>query len=262
MLTPEEAVREAARLGLKAIGIADHDTVDGVEPALAAAEGADIVVVPAIEINTDVEQDELHILGYFIDPRSEILRGHTDQLRNGRFARGVRMVEKLNAIGVNITFERVQEIAGDAPIGRPHVARAIVEAGYTRGMSGAFGKYLIHGAPGHVARYKLTPVEAVGIVLQGGGAPVLAHPGHGKVTERMLPLLIEAGLKGLEVYHTDHTPRQTRWYARVAEKCGLIATGGSDSHGPGMVKEIPIGHVTIGISAVDALRAAAGDSRS
>ncbi len=260
-LTPEETVYEAARRGLYAVGIADHDTIDGIEPALAVAEDAGVEVVPGIEINTDVGADELHILGYYFDYRSEVFREHIRILRSGRYERGKRMVEQLNAVGVGITFERVKEIADDASIGRPHVARAIVEAGYAGNINGAFGKFLVRGMPGYVERYKLSPVEAVEIVLQAGGVPVLAHPGHGKAAEPMLPDLIKAGLRGIEAYHTDHTSAKARWFVRVAEKHGLIVTGGSDSHGPGMVKEVPIGGVTVGASAVDRLRAASEEIR-
>lgn len=261
-LTPEEAVYAAAYAGLAAVGIADHDTVAGVAPALAVAEDAGIVVVPGIEINTDVEKDEVHILGYFIDPESEALKAHTHKLRHGRYERGKKMVERLNSIGVNISFDRVLEIADGGSIGRPHVARAIVEGGYTGGINGAFGKYLIRGAPGHVERYKLTPVEAVGIILEAGGVPVLAHPGHGTASEPLIPELLRAGLRGIEAYHTDHTTAKSRWFVRIAEKTGLIVTGGSDSHWPGMVKEIPIGNVTVDASAVDKLRAAAEEIRA
>ncbi len=261
-LTPEEAVHEAARAGLYAIGIADHDSVDGIDRALAVAEDAGVVVVPGIEINTDVEKDELHILGYFVDHHSPVFREHVGKLKACRFDRGKAIVEKLNAVGVNISFQRVKEIADDASIGRPHVARAIVEAGYTGSINGAFGKYLIRGMPGYVERYKLTPVEAVKIVLEAGGVPVLAHPGHGKMAEPMLPELIEAGLRGLEAYHTDHDPKARKRFARMAECLGLIATGGSDSHGPGMVKDIRIGHATVGATAVVRLREASEEIRS
>jgi len=262
MLTPEETVYEAAGIGLYAVGIADHDTIDGIEPALAVAEDAGVIVVPGIEINTDVEQDEVHILGYYIDHHSDEFRERIGKLQTGRYERGKRMVEQLNALGVEITFERVMEIADDASIGRPHVARAIVEAGYVRTINGAFGKYLVRGAPGYVGRYKLTPVEAVGIILEAGGVPVLAHPGHGKPSEPMIPELIRAGLRGIEVYHSDHTAAQSRWFRRIADKTGMIITGGSDSHGPGMMKDIPVGNVTIDGAVVDQLRAASEEIRA
>lgn len=261
-LTPEQTVYEAAAAGLYAVGIADHDTIAGIDPALAVAEDAGIVVVPAVEINTDVEQDEVHILGYFIDHHSPVFRERIGKLRACRYDRGKAMVERLNAVGVDISFQRVKEIADDASIGRPHVARAIVEAGYTGSINGAFGKYLIRGMPGYVERYKLTPVEAVGIVLEAGGVPVLAHPGHGKMAEPMLPELIEAGLRGIEAYHTDHDSKTRKRFARMAERLGLIATGGSDSHGPGMAKAIRIGSVSVGASAVERLREASEEIRA
>jgi hypothetical protein len=262
MLTPEQVVREAAEIGLYAVGIVDHDTIGGIEPALAVAEDAGVVVVPGIEINTDVEQDEIHILGYYMDHRSAPFRERIDMLRAGRYERGKRMVEQLNALGIGITFDRVKEIADGASIGRPHVARAIVEAGCVRSINGAFGKFLVRGAPGYVARYKLTPVEAVEIIRESGGVPVLAHPGHGRLAELMLPELIQAGLRGIEVYHTDHTAAQSKWFRRLAEKTRMIITGGSDSHGPGMMKDTPVGNVTIDGAVVEQLQAAAEEIRA
>lgn len=262
MLTPEATVHVAAQIGLYAVGIADHDTIEGIDPALAVAQDAGVIVVPGIEINTDVEKDEVHILGYYIDYHSDKFREHVRTLRMSRYERGRRMVEQLNDAGVEITFERVKEIADDASIGRPHVARAIVEAGYVRGINAAFGKYLIRGAPGYVERYKLTPVEAIHIVIEAGGVPVLAHPGHGKMSESMLPDLMRAGLRGIEAYHSDHTPAQSKWFRVIAEKTGLIVTGGSDSHGPGMMKDIPIGNVTMDGAVVEQLRVASDEIRA
>ena len=259
-LTPEQTVREAALVGMEAVGIADHDTIAGIEPALAVGHEAGIIVVPAVEINTDFGSNEMHILGYYINCASTSLNENLERLRAGRLERGRKIVEKLNEIGLNISMDRVQEIASDGAIGRPHIARALVEAGYVRGMGGAFGKYLVRGAPTYVPRHKLTPFQAVDIILQAGGVPVLAHPGTNKHDE-MIPQLVEAGIMGIEVYHTDHSSVQAKHYLKIAEKYDLIATGGSDSHGPNNVKTIQIGSVTCDISVVHRLRAASDKVR-
>ena len=253
MLTPEQVVDEAARLGLAGIGIADHDTVNGVLPAVNQGERVGITVVPAIEINTDYAEKEVHLLGYFIDPESDKLHAHLDRIRLARVERGAEMVRRLNKIGINISMDRVKEIAGTGSLGRPHVARALVEAGYSSGMNAAFGKYLTPKTPGYVPRYKLTPFEAIEIIREAGGVAVVAHPGHFKHDE-WIPDFINAGLQGIEAAHTDHSSAQRRRYIRLARKYGLIATGGSDYHGPDMLKMISIGHMSVDMAVVEELR--------
>ncbi len=254
-LTPEQTVREAARVGLEAVGIADHDTIAGIESALMTGEEVGIIAVPAVEINTDFGSTEIHVLGYYVDPASESLTENLALLRNGRLERGRKIVEKLNEIGLKISMDRVEEIAGGGAVGRPHIARALVEAGYVRSMNSAFGKYLTRGTPTYVPRYKLTPFQAMDIIREAGGVPVLAHPGTNKHDE-MIPQMVEAGLLGIEVFHTDHSSTQAKHYLKIAEKYDLIPTGGSDSHGPDNVKTIAIGSVTCDIAVVHRLRAA------
>lgn len=255
-LSPEEVVREAYEIGLAGVGIADHDTIDGLVPAMNAGNKLGIVVVPGVEINTDYGKDELHMLGYYIDPNSAYIRERLQQLRSARADRAAKIVDKLKAIGVNISMDRVRELADGGAIGRPHIARAIVEAGYASSMNAAFGKYLVRDAPGYVPRYKLTPFEAIEIIRQSGGVAVLAHPGLSHHDE-LIPELVRAGLEGIEVYHSDHTPLQSRHYLKVAEKYNLIPTGGSDSHGPNNIKTIEIGSVTVDIEIVKRLQARA-----
>jgi hypothetical protein len=259
-LTPEQTIREAARLGLAGIGIVDHDTVAGIESALAEGHLAGIEVVPGVEINTDWGKDEIHILGYFIDHRAEGFERHLELLRTGRYERGKKIVERLKSLGVDISYDRVLDISGEGSVGRPHIARAIVEAGYAQSLNSAFGRYLIRGTPAYVPRYKLTPIQAIEIVYEAQGVPVLAHPGNSKHDE-VIPSLVEAGLKGIEAYHTDHHPNQAARYVEVARKYHLLVTGGSDSHGPEMVKPVEIGSVTVSMSVVHALRELASEIR-
>jgi len=261
-LTPEQTVWETARIGLFAVGITDHDSIDGLDPALSAAEDAGIHVVPGVEINTDYEEDEIHILGYYINLDSSSLRAHMETLRTGRIQRGRRIVELLNSLGVRISFDRVNEIAGKGSVGRPHVAKAIVEGGYAKCINEAFGKYLVRGAPAFVERYKITPYEAVGIVVEAHGVAVLAHPGNSWLAERLLPALVDSGLRGIEAWHTDHSPGQTRRFIEAAKRHDLIATGGSDSHGPNMLKDVAIGHITVDAAVVEQLRATADEIKT
>ena len=260
-LTPEQTVREADRLGLAAVGIADHDTIAGVAPALASSVGTGVLVVPAVEINTDYENDEVHLLGYYIDHESSALGAHLERLRQARMERAARIVERLNQLGLNVTLDRVKAIAGKGAIGRPHIARAIVEAGGASTLNGAFGKYLVRGAPAFVERHKLTPFQAVGMIHEARGVAVLAHPGISKHDE-LIPELVRSDMQGIEVFHSDHSASQTQHYMEIARRCGLVPTGGSDSHGPYNMKTIPIGHVTVVMAVVHQLKALAEARRS
>ena len=255
ILTPTEIVERAASIGLAAVALADHDTVNGVAEALAAGEKYGVEVVPALEINTDYNRDEIHILGYFIDWQCERLQKRLAALREGRLERARKIVKKLRTLGVPVTIERVMEIAGSGAVGRPHVARAIIETGIVRSMNSAFGRYLIRGGPAYVERVKMAPNDAVSVIVDSGGTACLAHPSKSKQDE-IIPSLIKNGMQAIEVYHTDHSPNFVRRYEAVARKFGLIATGGSDSHG-GDIGGSEIGSVTVDAGVVEQLRAAA-----
>lgn len=251
--SPSKIVAMAKQIGLGAIGICDHDTINGLDEGLKAGEQQGLIVVPGIEINTDFGQNELHILGYYIDLNSPILNERLNHLRSERLNRGIRIVNKLNQAGINISMDKVQEIADGATIGRPHIARTIIDAGYASSLNSAFGKYLVRGTPGYVERYKLTPIEAIKIITDSNGIPVMAHPGNCHKDE-VIPQLVNAGLKGIEVYHSDHTSHQRKHYKQIAEKYKLIATGGSDYHGPNVIHNITIGNATCDITVVDQLK--------
>lgn len=257
-MTPTWVVEMAANIGLGAVGIADHDTMGGIKEALDAGRRRNIILVPGVEINTDFGKHELHILGYFIDPDSSYLHDKLDYLRSERMTRGIRIVERLNQIGLKISMDRVKEIADGAVIGRPHIGRAIVEAGYTGSLNSAFGKYLVQGTPGFIDRYKLTPIDAIQIVKASGGVAVMAHPAKTHDDE-IIPELVKAGLQGLEAYHTDHTSQQRRRYIKMAKKYDLLVTGGSDFHGPDNMKDIEIGNAVCDLSVVQQLRELAGN---
>ncbi len=165
----------------------------------------------------------------------------------------------MDSLGVKVSFDQVSRIAGKPAVGRPHIAKAIVEAGYARSVNEAFGKYLVRGAPAFVERYKITPYEAVGVVTEAGGVAVLAHPGKSRLAQKLLPELMNSGLRGIEVYHTDHSAAQAERFLKLAERYGLVATGGSDSHGPNMLKDVPIGAITVDESVVKQLKAMADE---
>ena len=176
-LTPTQLVALCAERGLKTICISDHDTTNGLPEAFdAAAAHPDITVIPGIELSTDVPGSEIHILGYFVDHSDASLQAILEDFRSGREDRGMKMVENLNNLGLAISWERVQQIAGDASIGRPHIAQALVEAGYVKYPRDAFDEYLGRNGSAYVERPKLLPEDAVRLLVEHGALPVMAHP--------------------------------------------------------------------------------------
>lgn len=230
-LSPEKVVQLAVELGLDAIAITDHDTVDGVVPALRAARGyLSFVVVPGVEINTDVPHGEVHILGYFIDYTDPALESALKKLRTGRRARAKEMIAKLAELGMNIEWERVEKLASGKAICRPHIAQALLEMGYVNSEREAFEKYIGHDCPAYVERYKLLPEEAVRLVSASRGLPVLAHPADIDNLEDFVRELKKSGLIGIEVYYRDYDTETTSRLLDIANKYHLIPTGGTDYH--------------------------------
>jgi predicted metal-dependent phosphoesterase TrpH len=256
---PEEIVVKAAGLGLAFLALTDHDSVGGISPARQAA-GAfpGLTFIPGVEISTDVPDGEVHVLGYFIDYESKELAEALKRFRESRQGRARGMVDKLHRLGVDIDWRRVQEIAGEGTIGRPHIARAMLEKGYIGSFTEAFEKYIGHGGPAYVERDKMTPEEAVALVLRSGGLPVLAHPFTVPEPERMTAGLKATGLVGIEAYYKDNTREQTGTLIGLADKYGLIATGGSDYHGIDDSREVGLGGVVVPVAAAERLIALAG----
>ena len=227
-LTPAELVRLALERGLTTIALTDHDSVAGIDAAQQAARGTSLEVIQGVELSADVPKGEVHVLGYFVDWHAPAFLAMLAEFRDSRYGRAEKMTKKLDALGVSISFDRVKEIAGDASIGRPHVAQAIVEAGYAGTVTEAFSKYISHDGPAYVEHFRLAPEDAVALILRAGGVPVLAHPRE--VTDWVFPL-VKAGLLGLEVYYGMYDDATRAELARLAKQFGLIATGGSDFHG-------------------------------
>jgi len=252
--TPAEIVQKAADLGLETIAISDHDTVNGIVPALEASRDyPGLKVIPAVELSTDVPSGEIHILGYYIDYTHAGFEENLTRMRNSRLERARKMIEKLGDLGVKIDYTRVQEIAGDGTLGRPHIAQAMIEKGYIQEFKEAFSKYIGHGGPAYVERDKLTPVEAVQLILNTGGLPVLAHPLTAGNVEAMIIELKAAGLVGMEVYYAAYAFEEVSPLLGLAYKHGLIATGGTDYHGIENTSETMMGAVDVPAKAVEQL---------
>jgi predicted metal-dependent phosphoesterase TrpH len=230
--SPAELVRKAVDEGLTVISLTDHDTVDGVAPALEAARAfAQLRLIPGIEISTDISGGEVHILGYFIDHFDGSLQAALEQMRNSRWERARRMVTRLEELGCPLEWERVQEIAGSGVIGRPHIAQAMLERGHIESFKEAFTKYIGRDGPAYVEREKVTPAGAVELVIQAKGLPVLAHPLTVSEPEQMATELKAVGLVGIEAYYAGYNAEDIERLVSMADRHNLITTGGTDYHG-------------------------------
>ncbi|MFA5629407.1 MAG: PHP domain-containing protein [Dehalococcoidales bacterium] len=252
--TPEEIVKKAAALGLKYLAICDHDTVDGIAPAIEASKKyPGLTIIPGVEISTLAVGSEVHMLGYFVDYTDVNFREILAEVSGSRVDRAMAMVEKLNEMGINIKWERVQELAGDGTIGRPHIANAMLEKGYIATFKEAFEKYIAQGGPAYIERSKITPVEAVKMILKVGGIPVLAHPLTVNNPEELIKELKEIGLAGMEVHYANYSPDERKTLKKLAAKYELAALGGSDYHGLDDAVETMLGESGIPLEAVEEL---------
>lgn len=234
--TPEEIVDKAKKAGFKTIAISDHDSLEGIKPAVKYAEDKELEVIPAIEFSTFRGKAEIHILGYFIDYEDKTLKEKVRKIYDSRKKRAQKMVKLLNQENVDITFDEVRNVAGDDYIGRPHIAKLMVQKGYINEMGEAFTEnYIGNGGRAYVKKYKISPIEAIKLIQNSGGIPVLAHPifiNHGEpLREEDIKEMKANGLIGLEVYHSKHNKDNEKYYKSIAEKLNLLITGGSDFHG-------------------------------
>lgn len=262
LLTPTELVGEAARRGLRVLALTDHETVAGLDEAESAARTAGIEFVPGVELNTDLDSREVHILGYFVDRDDPELLAALARLEALRVERIERMVRRLADIGKPLDLDRVRTLAGPGTIGRPHVARAMVERGYVSSVSEAFDRYLAGGRPGFVPRRRNDPEAAVELLRRNGAVPVLAHPLTTGAVEGILRRLTRVGLRGLEAYYGEYDDAVQRELRATADRWGLIATGGSDYHGEGFKHGRDLGGPSVPMEAVDRLREAAYHDRA
>jgi predicted metal-dependent phosphoesterase TrpH len=232
-LTPTQLVDLAARNGVRIMALTDHDSTEGIaEARAAAAKHEGFCLIPGVELSTDIEGDEVHILGYFSDEQlaNADLQAELARFRAGRFERGRLMVEKLNALGKPISWQRVLEIAGDASVGRPHVARALVEAGHVATIPEAFERYIGREGPAYVEREKMTPEQAIETLHRYGAPALMAHPSYTKSADAVLQELTSCGLDGMEVYYRDYDKEMVARLAAKAKELGILPLGGSDYH--------------------------------
>jgi len=251
--TPEELASLAHEKGLRALALTDHDTVEGCAPMATACRERGMEFINASELTCEAGGFEIHLLGYFLNTEHELL---LKKLRESQLIRQNRireMTDALNAVGIPLQSEAVFELAGCKAPGRPHVARAMVSAGFVSSVDVAFGKYLKKGKPAWVPKKKMSAEEAIDLVHQADGLAVMAHPGLNK-TDDVIPGMIDAGLDGLECFHSRHSITDIERYEALTEKHKLLATGGSDCHGMNRGKPL-IGTIKLPYVYVDKMKA-------
>lgn len=264
-LPPAEVLALAHKAGVTALAITDHDITDGIPEAMKIGADLGIEVIPGIEISSQWEDGELHILGYFIDWQDQTLNRHLAGLRASRHRRNPLMVRKLNELGLELTYEEVMALAGTESVGRPHIARLLMEKGYVQSAKEAFDRYLGTGKAAYAPRELPEPAEAIGWIRAAKGIPVLAHPTWVRLDETSLLKLCEtlkaAGLMGIEVHYSTHKRAQTEEYLNIAKRLGLLVTGGSDFHGltkPDIQVGVGRGGLKVSSKLLEPLRTAAG----
>lgn len=231
MLRPAAVAQLAKDRGLTTIALTDHDTTAGLREAIETGQAVGIEVIGGLEINSETGLGHMDFLAYGFDIEQVALQDQLLTIRDARVGRARGMVKKLADLGAPVAWEQVLFFAGEAQsIARPHVARALVEAGHVASIKEAFDNYLHDSGPAYAHRLKLNPQEAIDVIHQAGGIIVLAHPGHARTTH-LIPLLAELGLDGVEVYYFDHSDEQQAELLALADRYGLIVTGGSDFHG-------------------------------
>ncbi|MBI4597702.1 MAG: PHP domain-containing protein [Candidatus Omnitrophica bacterium] len=250
--TPQRVVELASQAGLSAMAITDHDNVEAMPIAAPIAQRLGIELIQGIEMSSSTEGLEVHVLGYLFDPQHPPLVRHLAEQHARRVQRIHEMVARLRRVGVMIDAEEIFRVAGQGTVGRPHVARVLLSRGYISTMAEAFAKYIGPDNPGFVPGSPVSPAAVIQLLRAAGGVPVLAHPVYLK-RDALIEAFVGDGLAGLEAYHSGHTPEMVRHYEQLADRLGLLKTGGSDSHGD--AKEgLPIGTIKVPCALVEALK--------
>ena len=254
--SPQEVVDDALKAGLSCISITDHDIVEGVAPTIEATQPHALEVIPGIELSSELENCDIHILGYFIDHQQGPLMEKIDVFLDARMERMKKMIMNLKGMGINnIEFEEVCALTHSRAVGRAHLAFLLHQKGWVPNIKTAFEKYIGQGCPGYAPKHKQTPFEAIELIRASGGVAVMAHPMMTQKDE-LIPRFVAAGMRGLEVYYPNCMDTVTQFYERIAKKHNLIATGGSDAHGK--IKPYTyVGKKTVPMDVVEQLRAAA-----
>ena len=262
VLSPSEIVRYAREQGLQAVAITDHDTIEGNAEALDEGAKSGLEVISGVEISAQFDLGSMHILGFFIDIGNTALKERLSLLQETRAQRNPKMVQRLRKLGMELSYDEVLHASGGGQVGRPHVAQVLLKKGYVNTIQDAFDRYLGKGAPAYVNKFRFDPEEAIGLIREAGGIPVLAHaftlhiPSPHQL-DALLGELVRSGLMGIEVFYPEHTKDQISLYKGLAQKHDLLVTGGSDYHGiEGDKAEIGIGSqgMKLSYSMVEAMK--------
>lgn len=234
-MSPSEIVAFAARKGLSAIAITDHDSVDGVGEAIQTGNMLGVEVISGVELSVKYKKSSAHLLGYLFDHNGSALQQALKQLHKGRITRNREIIARLNNLGISIHYSELEKIAGPGECGRPHIARLLINKNVVRTMDEAFETYLGHGAKAYASRFIYNAADAIGLLKDAGGLSILAHPIQlGKTVDSFRELLVDlvgVGLDGIEVYYPSHTRQFKKELIGLAGQYGLLLTGGSDFHG-------------------------------
>lgn len=249
--SPAQLVEAAKKAGLFCIAVTDHDTVAGIGPAREAAADS-LEVVAGIELTSEINSNEIHILGYFIEQNSSRLKSELDKIYGIRRNRAYDILEKLKKMGVDLDPQEVFDISGQGTVSRLHIARAMLAKGIISNIYEAFSKYIGNKGPAYVGKFSLTPQDAIKLILEIKGIPVLAHP-YNSGCDELITGFVKAGLKGLEVYYPEYPDSVVNYYSQLANKHGLLMTGGSDCHGTAK-PDVNVGKVSIPYELVEKLK--------
>jgi len=247
-LTPEEIVKYASKSGLAAISITDHDSTDATISAIMAGKELGVEIVPGVELSVEpesLEDEEIHMLGYYIDWKDGDFQEKLHHFRQARRERAHQILERLDRLGIRVEPQRLFELAGNGSVGRMHVAKILKEEGFVNYLQEAFDLYLAYGKPAYVPKLRMSSQEAIALISRIGGISIIGHPLYGGNSREIIQKLKNFGLDGIEVYYTNHSPEDVRRFESWAKEFGLLITGGSDCHGGTTEAEILIGSLAV-----------------
>ncbi|WP_027363757.1 PHP domain-containing protein [Desulfotruncus alcoholivorax] len=259
--SPVEVVQYAARINLRCIAITDHDTMDGIDAARVEAQLNGVDLLSGVELSTECEGMEVHILGYCINPENSKFKKHLIAFQDARLTRAYKIINKLRDLDINIDIHQVLALAGKGSVGRPHIAKVLLAEGKVSSVAEAFEKYIGVGKPAYEPRMKYHPLEVIGLIKQAGGVPVLAHPGI-SCDDKLVMRLIEGGVQGIEVYHPQHNRDMEKMYLKICREHRLIVSGGSDFHGLGATNHGKLGESVVPYETVAEIRHTASKNRA
>ena len=230
LLTPTQVVTHARKEGLNAVGIVDHDTIDGITEAVESGSRIGVEIVPGVELSAQYEGKDIHILGYYFDPHNPRIMEYLERFRKERYRRAAKMIQNLNQLGIQLTLEEVEQHSSGGTIGRPHLAEVLMEKGYVETFQEAFQRYIGYRSKAYEEKYKIAPDEAIALISEARGLSFLAHPGY-YISDEIIFHFVKAGLDGIEIVHPNINEHRTTHLQKLVQNHGLLVCGGSDCHG-------------------------------